>query len=60
MGDVEDIDNSSVIVMVVGNNIDVTGRITKDEKKTRNRRMQRRGQQRKSLMNYDIHRARKE
>ena len=54
----EDMENSGAMVMVVGNNVGITGGISNQEKNNRHRGMQLRDKLRMSLMKYDMHRAR--
>ena len=56
----EDMENSGTMVMVVGNDIGMTGRISNQKKNDRHRGMQLKDKLRIFLMNHDMHRARNE
>ena len=56
----EDILNSEATIMVVGNDNRAPGRLTNQDKYNRERGMLVRDKLRISLMNHDMHRARKE
>ena len=53
-------ENSDAMVMAVGNDIGITGRISNQEKNNRHRGMHLRDKLRISLINHDMHRARNE
>ena len=56
----DDIANSDALVMVVGNDVGAGGRVSNQDKNNRHRGMQIRDQLRISLMDHDMHRARKD
>ena len=56
----EDMENSGSMIMVVGNDVGITGRISNQKKNDRHRGMQLKDKLRIFLMKHDMHRARNE